>query len=279
MTSYSSEYPYNNIIELPSYYALHQEVHKYHLHVEKHKWAELMNQDDLRFLKCKKNTLDILLQQHDGVIMKLSSWNSLILKHDYVMSNKIKNLNFVRHYCYFEYEEDIIKFLCSDEYDEDIEDLHNETAIVLSPYYNNIIHVLDNNINSGIIKQIILALYSALFIHNIEFKKINIHNIYYEYVSKPYKIQYKLGDNCLSIKTNHIVKIDAFSTSEILSTHEKKNFKQLYINIVAILEQFNLDELSNVISFVKDFIGNTTENIVHPMKILHGILFHVDCKL
>ena len=275
MTSYSSEYPYNNIIELPSYSALQQVIRKYHLYVEKHKWSELMNQDDLRFLKSKKNTLDALLHHHDGVIIKLNTWDSPVLKHDYVMSNKIKNVNFVRHYCYFEYEEDIIKFLCSDEYDEDIEDIHNETAIVLSPYYKNVIDVLDTNI----IKQIILALYSALFVHYIEFKKIDIHNIYVEYVSKPYTIQYKLGDNSLSIKTNHIVKIDAFSTSEIVSIHEKRNFKQLYINIIEILEQLNLEELSNAISFVKDFIGNTTENIVNPIKILHGILFHVDSRL
>jgi uncharacterized protein YlbG (UPF0298 family) len=82
----------------------------------------------------------------------------------------------------------------------------------------------------------------------------------------------------LNIKTNHIVKIDAFSTSEIVYIHEKHNYKQLYINIIDILEQFNSNELSNLINFVKDFIGNT-ENIVNPIRILHGILFHLDSKL
>jgi hypothetical protein len=275
MLSLSSENHYKNIKKLPSYNAMQLIINKYHAHVEKHKWAELMNQDDLRFLKCTKNILDILLHQHNGIIIKLSTWDSPILKHDYIISKKIKNVNFVKHYCYFEYEEDIFKFLCSDKYDEDI---YNETAIIISPYYKNITEVLNSELNAVIIKQIILALYSALFVHYIEFKKIDIHNIYVESTNKPFTIRYKIGDNSLNIKTNHIVKIDAFSTSEIVYIHEKHNYKQLYINIIDILEQFNSNELSNLINFVKDFIGNT-ENIVNPIRILHGILFHLDSKL
>jgi len=281
MSSESSQYPYNNIIELSSYDSINVKIQKYHLFVSKHKWSELMNQDDLRFLKCKKNILDILMKENNGIIMKLSTWDSPILKHDYVISNKVKNINFVRHYCYFEYEEDIIKFLCADEYDEDIDDIYNDSAIILTPYYKEIQYYMNDkkNIDSIIIKQIILALYSALFTDNIEFKKIDINNIYLEFVDKPFTIHYKLGENSLSMKTNKIVKIDAFSNSEIVYTHEKHNFKQLYINIISILEQFNLDELSNVIDFVQDFNGITTENIVHPIRILHGILFNVDSKL
>jgi|LakMenE01Jun11ns_1017448.scaffolds.fasta_scaffold9959347_13 hypothetical protein len=274
MMSESLTYPYNNVIELSSYSAMNLQIQKYCLHVNKHNWADLINQDDLRFYKSKKNILNILTNDRNGVMLKISTWNHPILKHDYFMSKKIKNINFVQHHCYFEYEEDIIKFLCAHEYDKDIEDINNDSAVILSPYYSSILHI---PLNSSIVKQIILSLYTALFTYYIQFQKIDINNIYVEKTDKIVGIHYKL-ENPQYVNTNHVVKIDEFSNSEMLYKHEQHNFKQLYTNIVSILEQFKSNHLINVIEFVKDF-NTTTNHVVHPMKILHGILFQIDSSL
>jgi hypothetical protein len=274
MLSESPTYPYKNVIELSSYSALNLVIQKYCLSVDKHKWADLINQDDLRFYKSNKQILHLLTNGANDIMLKISTWNHPILKHDYVMSNKIKNINFVQHYCYFEYEEDIIKFLCAHEYEEKIEDINNESAIILSPYY---ISVLDIPLHSSIVKQIILSLYTALFTYYIQFKKIHINNIYVENKHKIVGIHYKL-ENPQYVNTNYIVKIDEYSNSELVYKHEKHNFKQLYTNVVSILEQFKSNDLMNAIEFVKDF-NTTTEHTVHPLKILHGILFQIDSSL
>jgi hypothetical protein len=262
-------YTYDNVIELP-----YQDTHikKFQLYVHKQKWAELFNQDDLRFLKHKKYILHDL--QHDlyGVILKSSSWNYPSLKHDYVVSHRIKNIHFVKHHCYFEYEEDVIKFLCTDDYDEENEDINTDCAIIISPYYKNIMHIA---LNHAIVKQIILSFYVALLAYKVQFKSININDMYIDEKMKQCTIKYKLSKP-YTLKTNTILKIGCFVNTEILYQHSGENYKQLYVIIISVLQQFNKPCLQNLIELIQDFNAND-EHVIHPMKVLDCILSQVDC--
>lgn len=263
---------YNNIIELPSYKIQNASIRKYLLHVDKHKWADLFNEDDLRFLKHKKNVLYDLRDNKYGVILKIGSWDYPYLKHEYVISNKIKHVNFVKPYCYFEYEEDIINFLCKDEFDDKYNDVEVDTAITISPFYKSILHI---SLNVEIIKQIILSLYVAFFVYKIQLKCINIQNVYIEEKMKAYNLNYKLN-RIYTLKSRQILKIDDFCCAELMDEYTNKAYKQLYTTIINVLQQLNNIALQNIIEFIQDFNAND-ENIVDPMKSIDYVLSQVDC--
>ena len=205
-------------------------IDKYHIMIDNNKILDLYHNDDLRFLKKQKNMLNDIINQTSGVIIKLSSWDFPYIKHDYIMSNKINHINFIKHNCYFEYEEDILNYLSSNT----LEEIYEHSAIVISPYhipFNNFdLNLLDENSFYNCIEQIILALYHSYFNCNIQFKNIILDNIYIDYHINKKKIKYKIGNNEYTIQTNYIIKLDNFIYSEII-TDINLSYKNLYSNI------------------------------------------------
>jgi len=145
-----------------------------------------------------------MLDTNNGFIVKIDSWDYNTLLNDYEICNKIKHVNVMKPFCYFEFEFDILSYLDDNKnHNEMFEDI----SVIISPYY---IHVRDFLTDKSVILQIIYFLYMIFFKHGIGFKKINIDNIYIDVVDRPKNIKYVFNDVSLSVKTKHIVIFDDF---------------------------------------------------------------------
>ena len=248
------------------------DIERYHVIIDKSKVLDLYHNEDLRFFKKQKQMIYDISNETSGVILKISSWNHPYLKHDYLLSTKIKHKNFIKHYCYFEYEEDIMAYL-SDISDEE---QYEHNAIIISSYHIPAskfdFNIMNKQNYYDCIKQIILALYHAYFNCRVQFADIFLDNIFIDYQINDTKIKYTLCQDDYVIKTNHVIKIDAFIHSEIILEFFPYHYKRLYTNIENILNRFpSIFDISKIIDTVHDF-NNNSDNIVHPMKSLHVIL-------
>lgn len=247
-------------------------IKQYHIYVDKCKWLDFVNNDNLRFLKHKKYLLNKLSQQNDGIIMKLSSWNISVLKDEFLQVTKLKHENFIEPICYFEYEEDIINFLCNHEDDVDTND---ESAVIIMPYYQNILKTdLNQQSLNTCIKQIVLALYTLLFVYGVNLTHIDLNNVYIHNVNKPVKLKYKLADSTFCIRSNYIVKLDV-GTSKKTDIQDIKSYYGLYKNIEYILKHMNIHETAN---FLRDFECKS-DRIIHPLKIINTLLSQIDMEV
>ena len=227
------------------------------------RWSDLIKNEDCRFFLHTKNVLQ-KLTKYPSVYLKMSNWNSRDLRQGYEMSLKIKHHNLIRHICYFEFEEDIINYLY-----ENIghEDIYEENAVILSPYYRKCT-ILDIN-NMDNMKQIILFLYTALFAYNISFNSVDINDMYIEELKKSKTLEYSINGKQYYIKTKTIVKIDALHHATNTDTMGDVQYNLLYKNISSILEQTSLH--ANLLDLVKSFIQENGHT-VHPIRILNTIL-------
>lgn len=196
------------------------------------------------------------------------------VKHDYIMSKKVNHINFIKHYCYFEYEDNIISYLSNNNYHNN--EWNECSANIITPYYRpiNKFNFLEINKNKFYIcvKQIILALYHIYFNCNIKFNTININNIYINNINKNKYIKYVINNNTYIINSNYIIKIDSFATSEIITHLSNNDYKIFYDNIENILSDLNITSLlDSIIGIIHEF-NNDSENIVHPLKSLNIII-------
>lgn len=252
-------------------------IDKYHIILDNNKILDLYHNDDLRFFKKKKQILNDITKQTSGIIIKISSWDYSYIKHDYIMSNKINHKNFIKHYCYFEYEEDILNYLSSNT----LEEIYEHSSIIISPYHIPInkfdFNLLDKLNYYNCIKQIILALYHLYFNSKIQFKNIILDNLYIDYHVDKQKLKYKIQNDEYIIKTNYIIKFDNFIYSEIITNMTTLQYKYLYTNIENILKNIpnpKIYNLDNIIDSIDEF-NNNSENLVNPLKILHIFLFNI----
>lgn len=254
-------------------------IYSYHLYVSSDKWKTLMKNEDIRFFKHKKNLLnDLNACKETGITMKISSWNYMNLKNDYLLSNKIIHPNFVRQLCYFEYEDDIMKYLDASYdtggYKSSENDITEECAVVIAPYYKSIMQY-ELNYTKDCVKQIILSLYTLFFHYNILLTDLSIDNIYIQ--NKTAKLEYELNDKKYHINTSHVVKIDSFASVECFKVSDKLKMYYLYGVIIDILKQFNKKyDIGYIISFIQDF-QVADERLIHPLKVIDIILSQVDC--
>lgn len=245
------------------------DIVKYHIYVPCYKWKEFVNNDDLRFFKHRKHILQHLHECKDtGITIKLSSWDYLYLKNAYITGNKIKHPNFVRPICYFEYEEDIVKYLTP--YDVSNKK-HQENAVILTPYYKPFLlhHEVDLQ---QCIKQIILSMYMAFYEYDILFFHVSIDDVYIQHNHKQQKIKYKINDKQYTIPSNYVVKMDEFVNMCQVNTKTYRDNFHFYGSILYILEQINEKyNVEYIISFIKDFHIDS-ERIICPLKVLDIIL-------
>lgn len=252
---------------------------KYHIHVPCDKWREFINNSDLRFFKYKKHLLnDLLSTKQDGVIVTMISWNYKYLKDAYALSNQIKHTNFANYLCYFEYEEDIIQYLCP----YDTVDKNEETAVLITAAHKMFMKLdLERYELYEVIKQILLSLYLAFCEYNLCFPYISIDNICIEYVHKPSKIKYKVNDKKYIVESKLIVKIDEFvNTRRIYKTQTTfYDIYMFYTSVVSVLQQISEKyDITNIVNFVLDF-QIADERIIHPMKTIDMILRKIHCEL
>lgn len=250
-------------------------IDRYHVIIDKAKILDLYHNDDLRFFKKQKQMICDISKQSSGIILKVSSWDYPYLKHDYLMSNRIKHKNFVKHHCYFEYEEDILAYLSNSS-----EDKYEHSAVVISSYhipFNKFdFNTIDKENYYNVIRQIILALYHAYFNCHVQFNDILLDNIFVDYQTNKEKIKYNIGQQQYTIETNYVVKIDAFIHSELILDLFPYHYKRLYGNIENILQTLPvIFDISKIIDIVHDFNSNS-DHVVHPLKILHNILATIE---
>jgi hypothetical protein len=202
------------------------------------KWKEMINNEDLRFFKHTKNVFDELLK-NTSVVLRVGSWNSPALLKDFEKSRKIRHPNLMRYICYFEYEMDIIHYLCN--YDVYPEDDMDELAITIKPFFEPILDLEIQNQPCLILKQILLSVFVLFFKYNTVFYKVNFENIFIKRYNHKKTISYDIGNVCFTIKTTDVIKIDEFRNMMKWNGIENINKKYEILNssVKSILEQFH----------------------------------------
>lgn len=260
-------YEYSDLQQV-KYINSNSNIHKYVLNVDSKKWKDLIKNEDCRFFKHIKNIHQNIVRNTSGVMIKISSWDSNVLKNNYALSQKLGHINIIESICYFEFEEDIIHYLCDVENKEDILQ-HN--AVIISKYYKT--GTLEDIPLFS--KQIILFLYTALFVHHLSISNLNIDNIQIEDLKKPKKLCYVINAKQYEIRTDRIVKLDTlFDVVELHNTPSYSEFNQLYKNMLAILQGNE-----NMIAFISSLIQVNQYHPIHPVKILDTILSNLDTSV
>jgi hypothetical protein len=240
-------------------------MQSYNIIITKTKWSQLMKNEDLRFFKYVSKKMP-----SNQVIVKLDTWNNSNLKHAFQLCKKLKHDNLVKYSCYFEYEEDIINYLM----DIDVKfDVNEENAVLIMPALSKVVEV--DKCDKSIAKQIILFLYEALFNMHIDFDIININDLYYEYKSQ--KINYRIDNQWFDVNTMHVVKFDVYHDMYYLDVLYAVHYRNLYTNIIKLLEQMHVDMFTDVIEFLDAFCHvKSIDHTVYPLKILHTLLSMID---
>jgi len=231
------------------------------LKISSDKWNDILNNDDMLFLKVKN--IPNKITDRD-LLIKYSSWDDKHLLNCYRLQQKItKNNNLIKYLCYFEYEDDIIKYLrdCDDISDQS--DDNNESSIIIRPVYEKILDISLEEYLCDCIKQIILMIYDLLFNYNIYIEINDIKNIYIDILKTPKKIVYTFQNISYVLYTKYIIKFD------ISENYYKKvtlqNDKYLYILVSANI----LNTLSEFYNSYKNYHGdykNSLIDIIHEIK-------------
>jgi hypothetical protein len=233
---------------------------KCHIKPTPEKWKQMLEQDDLRFFNGSRKMKNATSLFPYGVLVKLDSWNKPTFRESYTMSKLCKNANAIEYLCYFEYEEDIIRFLTGSP------EIYEDNAVIMMPAYCEIYEI-----TTDVLKQTILYLYHLLFSKKISINNISYDNIYIDKLSKHQNLQYDICENKYCIKTNEVVKIDVGECGiiqiEKMKSIGPKHYRRLLENIYNIMPTDGLKE------FVKSFFDhNDDSKLIDPLKILDCLL-------
>ena len=249
-----------NIQVLPS---SDRKLEKFHIYIDNQKWREMLDNEDLRFFMYNKNLT--IFDQHNGSIVKLSSWDDTCLKHEYSISCKIRHKNIIKPLCYFEYEGNILKYFNSDIIDYQIENENKddgEFAVLIIPFYKKI-----QTKDKIIVKQIVLFLHELLVKHKIHLERFCIDDIYYD-SSKFSNIKYSLYNHLYYIRTNHIVKINGLTNAVVVKCNILQiHYINMYKHISKICEEFDCYDIVSYIEYAQ------------YSEQPHNILSNILCKL
>lgn len=231
-------YNYQNIRKLNTSYCSNINELEYHIYINDRKWREMINNEDLRFFKHRKTMLHDVLKNNNGNVLRIGSWNSLKLARDFTLSQKYKHVNLAKYDCYFEYEMDIIHYLCNEhEYPEDEMD---ELAVIIKPYLTPIKEFQNNDMDMALLlKQVLSIVFLMFFKYRVGFENINLNNVCVKKENKLHNIVYDIGNICFTIKSKNIVKIDEYRNMVRYKSLNESEYKQLNKNIKNILDQFN----------------------------------------
>ena len=237
-------YNYPNIRKLHTHSDNNQV--EYLIFISDRKLREMMNNEDLRFFKHSKMMLNSVLNNDNGNILRIDSWDSMNLAKDYKKSKKYKHINLIQYDCYFEYEMDIIHYLCND--CEFPKDEMNETSVIIRPYYIPIIEFQGDDYDMVVLlKQILLTIFLMFFKYHIGFQNINLDNICVKQCNKLHNIAYVIGTKCFSVKSKNIIKIDEYRNIKKHNSLNQEEYGELNKNVKKVLEQFDkIYQISNL---------------------------------
>jgi hypothetical protein len=260
-------YVYDNVCILKEHDNGHSD---FHIATTDQKWNDMLHNEDLRFFKHKKNVLNELLK-NPSVILKVGSWNSPALLKDFEKSRKFRHPNLMKYICYFEYEMDIIHYLCND--DVYPEDAMEELSIIIKPFFEPIVGIEMQNQPCLILKQILLSVFVLFFKHNTVFYNISFENIFIKRYKYRKTILYDIGNTCFTIKTKDVIKIDEFRNMITCNYIENINKRYEILNscVKHILYQFHK---TSAIQFY-----NTHSEIIDKessVKMLNKIIREID---
>lgn len=232
-------YNYPNIRKLKtSFCSNNKHDMDFHIFIHDRKWRELMNNNDLRFFKRSKTMLNNVLKNDNGHILRIGSWDSLKLAKDYTRSKKYKHINLMKYDCYFEYEMDIIHYLCNDNvYPKDDID---EVSVIIKPYFTPIKEFTCNVFDMVmLLKQILLIIFFMFFKHRVGFQNICLDNISVRKYNTKHNITYDIGNKCFVVKSKNIIKIDEYRNIKQYNSLKREEYEELNKNVKNVLEQFN----------------------------------------
>ena len=211
----------------------------YNIKVTNKKWKEMINNEDLRLFKYKKKNIINELTKCESTVLRIGSWDSQELLKDYQMSNKIRHPNLLKYICYFEYEMDIIHYLCNE--DNYPDDSMEELSVIIKPYLVPIKEIKLENEYCSFLKQIVITIFTLFFKYNTGFKTISFDNIYIKNYKKPKTILYDLGNIIFNITTTFVINIDEYRNMIKLEniTSIGDRYEILDNNVKSVLQQFN----------------------------------------
>lgn len=211
-------------------------IFRKNIHIPVTKWRDLMNNQDLRFFDHKKHLLLTTSREFEGYVIKIKSWDETSIRNDYDILKKIKHQNIIIPICYFEYEGDILKYLSDEEYDICTDEGNfEETSVLIRKYYPSLEHC-DVLLNHEIYHQIVLCMFNLLVVHKIRMNHLNISHIFFENsFIKRNTLKYNLFSKQYIVQSKKIVKIE-LENIEILDTIEQKHFRELYSQLIDILQ-------------------------------------------
>lgn len=150
---------------------------------------DLTKNEDLLFLKINSNSYykSLLKSFYSGIIIKILDWDNDLLKKEFFISIKLKNIiNFIDYISYFEFEDNFVNYIDTIN-NHDINSNHHdyvnkytdEKSIIIMHNYNFYnIHYIDEKNILNIYTQLILALYSAYINYGIYFLNLNKDFLY-----------------------------------------------------------------------------------------------------
>lgn len=230
---------------------------------------DLTKNEDLLFLKVNSKSYykSLLKSFYSGIIIKILDWDNDLLKQEYSISIKLKDIiNFIDYISYFEFEDNFVHYInninnhnINYNQDEYVNKYTDEKSIILMHNYSlyNINYIDEINI-LNIYTQLILALYSAYIDHGIYFLNLNKDFLYiiknnsakrYRYFMKTKKIylnncNYKIiicdlsnynydNNNQIDIDDiifDNIVKLNIFNIKIDFTKKIYNNIKKKYIS-------------------------------------------------
>ena len=239
---------------------------------KKENFYDLTKNEDLLFLKVNSKSYykSLLKSFYSGIIIKILDWDNDLLKQEYSISIKLKDIiNFIDYISYFEFEDNFINYInninnhnnhnINFNHDDYVNKYTDEKSIIIMHNYSfyNINYINEINI-LNIYTQLILALYSAYINHRIYFLNLNKDFIYiiknnsvkrYRYFIKTKKIylsncNYKIKicdlsnynynyNNAINIDDiifDSIIKLDIFNIKINFTKKIYNNIKKKYIS-------------------------------------------------
>lgn len=228
----------------------------------------LTKNEDLLFLKVNSKSYykSLLKSFYSGIIIKILDWDNDLLKQEYSISIKLKDIiNFIDYISYFEFEDNFVHYInninnhnINYNQDDYVNKYTDEKSIILMHNYSlyNINYIDEINI-LNIYTQLILALYSAYINHGIYFLNLNKDFLYiiknnsakrYRYFMKTKKIYL---NNC-----NYKIKICD------LSNYNYDNNNQIDINDIIYDNIVKLNIFNIKIDFTKKIYNNIKKKYI-----------------
>ena len=227
----------------------------------------LIKKKDLLFLKVNSKSYykSLLKSFYSGIIIKILDWDNDLLKQEYLISIKLKNIiNFIDYISYFEFEDNFVHYIdtinnhdINSNHDDYVNKYTDEKSIIIMHNYSfhNIYYIDEINI-LNIYTQLILALYSAYVNYGIYFLNLNKDFLYIiKIIQQRYRYFMKTKKNYLT-NCNYKIKLCD------LSNYNYDNNNQINIDDIIFNNIIKLDIFNIKINFTKKKYNNIKKKYI-----------------